>query len=61
VLIGYEKPVALNKTNRRQAAVRAAAQKADTVFLTTANKALPAAQAPDFNKIRNGTLMFVKK
>ncbi|MDP6050990.1 MAG: peptidoglycan recognition family protein [Candidatus Latescibacteria bacterium] len=55
VLVKYNKPVPLDKTNRNTA------RKPETVFLVPKSQVLAAAQVPDVSRLKSGTLMFVKK
>ena len=55
VLVKYNKPVVLDKTNRNTA------RKPETVFLVPKSQVLAASQVPDVSRLKSGTLMFVKK
>ena len=55
VLVKYNKPVPLDKTNRNTA------RKPETVFLVPKSQVLAASQVPDVSRLKSGTLMFVKK
>jgi len=55
VLVKYNKPVPLTKSNRNTA------RNPETVFLVPKSQVLAAAQVPDVSRLKSGTLMFVKK
>lgn len=61
VLVGYQTPVQLTKSNRKSTSVRDAAKQPKTVFVGSSGKVLSGAEVKDPAKLKVGSFMFVKK